>query len=273
VGLHRQLRELVDLLTVGQVLVYDVGGDVLARGGEPGLASPLADFLALAAASDLPVPVVVVVAGLGLDGEVPAAQLRAYSQDLAGNGCWLRLDRTAVAAFGPIFEWHPSEATGLLWLAAMGGRGVAEIRGDGLLVELDAHAADVHRFPHRVVAARNPSARALQATRSLQEAEARLIGLGLNSELEVERRKAATLGDPVAAEPLDVDRAFKELLAYERTAADRGVAFVTMRRVGEVLGLSSEGLWQLRAALRRCQHPQYRPPVWLVARPRPSTVS
>ncbi len=264
-GLRRQLGELVGLLGVGQVLVVDVGGDVLARGGEPGLASPLADFLVLAATVDLPVPVWVVVAGLGVDGEVPAAQLRGYARELGGAVPWLRLDRAAVAAFGPVFEWHPSEATGLLWLAAMGERGVAEIRGDGLRVELDAHAADVHRFAHAAVLARNPAARALRATRSLAAAEARLVALGLGSELELERRKAATLGDAAASGALDVGLALDRLRAYERAAAGRGIAFLTMRRVGEVLGLSNEGLGQLRAALRRSRHPQYRPPVWLVA--------
>jgi hypothetical protein len=118
------------------------------------------------------------IVGLGLDGEVPAAQLRRYAEELAGERPWFRLDRGMVALFAEVLAWHLSEATGLLWLAATGGRGMAEIRGDGLLVELDDRPADVHRFDHGAVLARNPAAGALRATRSLADAEACLVALG-----------------------------------------------------------------------------------------------
>jgi hypothetical protein len=52
-GLRRQLRELVRLLDADRVAVVDVGGDILARGDEPTLRSPVADFLVLAASADL----------------------------------------------------------------------------------------------------------------------------------------------------------------------------------------------------------------------------
>ncbi len=86
----------------------------------------------LAATDGLPVPVLVAVAGLGLDGEVPAPQPRRYAEELTGERPSFRLDPAAVAPFAEVLAWHPSEATGLLWLAAAGARGVAEIRGDGL---------------------------------------------------------------------------------------------------------------------------------------------
>jgi hypothetical protein len=66
---------------------------------------------------------------------VPASQLRAYGMELAGEMPWVRLNPAEATPFGEIFEWPPSEATGLLWLAAMGATGVAEIWGDGLLAD------------------------------------------------------------------------------------------------------------------------------------------
>ena len=53
-------------------LLVDVGGDVLAHGEEPGLASPLADSILLAAARHLPddLRVVAAVFGAGCDGEL-----------------------------------------------------------------------------------------------------------------------------------------------------------------------------------------------------------
>lgn len=48
-GIARQLRELVQLHELDCVALVDVGGGILARGDEPTLRSPLADFLVLAA--------------------------------------------------------------------------------------------------------------------------------------------------------------------------------------------------------------------------------
>jgi hypothetical protein len=98
------------------------------------------------------------------------------------------------------------------------------------------------------------------------DAEACLVGLGLPNELEVERRKLAARQGPQPGE-LDLDRALMALRSDEQAAAQRGVAFLTLRRVGEVLGLSAEGLRRLWGTLEDTRHPQYQPPVWVVAWP------
>ncbi|MEU3185134.1 DUF1152 domain-containing protein [Streptomyces sp. NPDC006923] len=54
----------------------DVGGDILARGDEPTLPSPLAEALALAARRQVDGPVRLLIAGPGLDGEIPADRIR-----------------------------------------------------------------------------------------------------------------------------------------------------------------------------------------------------
>jgi len=69
-GMSRQLDLLVRDLDVDRVVALDVGGDAVARGDEAALLSPLADALAIAACSRLTVPVKVVVAGPGVDGEL-----------------------------------------------------------------------------------------------------------------------------------------------------------------------------------------------------------
>ena len=46
-GMRTQLTELVDIFRPTVVTTVDVGGDVIARGDEPGLRSPLADALSL----------------------------------------------------------------------------------------------------------------------------------------------------------------------------------------------------------------------------------
>lgn len=48
-GLIEQLGEAVELLGADQIVMVDVGGDIVARGDEPGLKGPVADILALVA--------------------------------------------------------------------------------------------------------------------------------------------------------------------------------------------------------------------------------
>jgi hypothetical protein len=69
-GLGAQLQELAATLRANRVLIVDGGADVLTTGREGGLGSPLGDSLVLAAAAGLDRQVQVLVAGLGLDGEL-----------------------------------------------------------------------------------------------------------------------------------------------------------------------------------------------------------
>src|SRR5204863_7463222 len=68
------------------VLLVDVGGDVLAHGGEPGLASPLCDAVLLAAARHLDLPCVGVVFGPGCDGELRPAEVSERIAEVAAAG-------------------------------------------------------------------------------------------------------------------------------------------------------------------------------------------
>src|SRR5262249_17448624 len=73
-GLEEGMAELdCDLL-----VLLDVGGDVLAHGDEPGLASPLCDAVVLAAGATLArrdTDVLAAVYGPGCDGELTAAEV------------------------------------------------------------------------------------------------------------------------------------------------------------------------------------------------------
>src|SRR5437899_1136684 len=85
-GLARQLTELASLFDAKSVRVVDVGGDIVARGDEPGLRSPLADSLVLASLSDHPLPVEVIVAGAGLDGELSTSCVLERCAELGVEG-------------------------------------------------------------------------------------------------------------------------------------------------------------------------------------------
>ena len=121
-GMAEQLRDAVSVFDIDRVLVVDVGGDVVARGDESGLKSPLADALALAASCDLPVPVDVAVVGVGLDGELPAEYVRQRLLAM-GGGIDALLKPQDAEVVASLFEWHPSEATAMLAAAVAGATG------------------------------------------------------------------------------------------------------------------------------------------------------
>ena len=73
------------------IVFVDVGGDALAHGDEPGLASPLCDSIMLAAAARLwkarTIPVLGGIFGVGCDGELtPAEVLERLAEVAAADG-------------------------------------------------------------------------------------------------------------------------------------------------------------------------------------------
>ena len=86
-GIEGAVSELgCDLL-----VCVDVGGDVLAHGDEPGLASPLCDAVMVAAALNVAgrVKPLLAVIGPGCDGELTAGEVLARVAELARAGAWL----------------------------------------------------------------------------------------------------------------------------------------------------------------------------------------
>lgn len=265
-GLREQLSELRDLLDAPTVTIVDVGGDILAHGDEPALRSPLADALVLAATAALS-DCHVLVTGAGLDGELaePVVYQR-YEQ--VGARIVGRLSPADTEPFRPLFEWHPSEATGLLCAAAAGARGTAEIRDSGLRVALTDKTIDIAHADHAPVLRVNRLAQQLVATHTLEEAEAVLRATGRTSEIEYERRKArqqqqtraATSGDNSSRQAVSAHRLAEE----RREAARRGTDFITLRGLAERLGIPGDQLADLQGALRSEWPDDYDPPVWTV---------
>ncbi|WP_406435261.1 DUF1152 domain-containing protein [Streptomyces sp. NBC_00631] len=111
----RQLEELVAYLRPTSIAVLDVGGEVLARGDEPTLKSPLVDSLTLTACGQVNVTVRLLTAGPGLDDELSHEDPRAAaaSMPVASEGCHSRTEpigcaSSAVKAWtsGPSMPWR-----------------------------------------------------------------------------------------------------------------------------------------------------------------------
>jgi hypothetical protein len=262
-GLAEQLEEMMSLAGPETAIVVDVGGDVVARGDEPGLRSPLADSLVLAAVGRLDRAAAVLVTGPGLDGELSEAEVLA----VAGQRPVMTLTATDVAPFQSVFSWHPSEATALLVAAARGLRGRVEIRDAGLGVELTDLSAGVYAVSLSELLAVNRLAAALADTASLAEVEAITRDVWGRSEIDYERDKAArwaTQGRAAAARgraPSDAD--LDRLVAdVEATAARRGADFLTFRRIAEATGLPPGAVAGLRERLVAARPSNYVWPLW-----------
>jgi hypothetical protein len=177
------------------VVFVDVGGDVLAHGDEPGLASPLCDSILLAAAvrmAERPsLHVLGAIFGIGCDGELSPDEVLARIEEVEQSGGLLgrlpisepvagRLDE-AVAAV-------PTEASALAVRAFRGESGRIEIRGGRRSVDLRPLAAATVFFDP-AVAARTAArlAAAVHDAPDLDAANDILHGLGVRTEFDYER--------------------------------------------------------------------------------------
>jgi hypothetical protein len=249
-SMREQLFQLVESLSFESALLVDVGGDVLATGAEAELRSPLADALSLAALADLPVPVHVAVAGLGLDGELSPSYARSRCISLGGT-LFVRLDVSDTEPWYPALAQLPTEATTLLAAAAIGMTGRVEIRDNADSVSLASESADAYLMPISNVLAGNQLAQKLVPTHSLAEAEAAALSICGRSELSYERHKAAKLRSMVAPTATEMRRSLKD---YWSSSARRGITLATFRRVAEVMKLTRYDPDQIRSLVGSRAH-------------------
>ncbi|HEV2374436.1 MAG TPA: DUF1152 domain-containing protein [Streptosporangiaceae bacterium] len=85
VQMAEQIQAAAALFGADAVGLVDVGGDILTNGADPGLRSPLADQLALAASVRAGLPARLLVTAPGIDGELPAALVLARLRDLVAE--------------------------------------------------------------------------------------------------------------------------------------------------------------------------------------------
>ncbi|MHA5051569.1 DUF1152 domain-containing protein [Streptomyces sp. SD15] len=255
-GIIRQLEELIEHLDPESIDLLDVGGDILARGIEPTLRSPLADALTLAASCQVNARIRLLVAGAGLDGEITAEDLA----DRMGPAV-LRLTAEHVEPVSAVLEWHPSEATAMLAATARGVRGLCEVCDAGLPVPLTDDGPTVHEADLDDALNRNELARALLATESLAEAEQHSREICGYSEIDYERNKASRLSTQ-PEQQLDPEGTLRRLDRFEAEARGRGVTHTTFRSLTEALGLNGKQRWDLRALLLRSRPAQYAAPLW-----------
>ena len=200
----RGLAEAAAELECDLIVLLDVGGDVLAHGDEPGLASPLCDAIMLAAgvmvarraAGDdgWDGEVIAAVYGPGCDGELTPAEVLERIGQLGGAGALLgawALTPEACELVTSAAEHVPTEASVQAVRCARGERGQAPIRSGRRMVELTPLGALTFFFdPLEAVKAAVPLATAVAPAGSLEQANEALAGMGVGTELDLERARA-----------------------------------------------------------------------------------
>jgi hypothetical protein len=189
-GLERAIEELKTDLLVG----LDVGGDSLAAGTEPGLRSPLADSIMLAAFAELDKrghSTLWGVFGYGSDGELTVEEIEAALSKLAGAGgllgAWSLTPKTA-AELEEAIKTVPTEASAIPVQSFRGVFGENRIRGGTRPVKMTPLTAlTFFMSTPKVFNTLSRPAQAVNGSSSLDGANDALHAIGIKTELDSER--------------------------------------------------------------------------------------
>lgn len=198
-GLEVAIKELKTDLLVG----LDVGGDSLAQGQEPGLRSPLADSVMLAAYAELERRghrTLWAVFGYGSDGELTVDEVESALSKLAAAGAWLgttSLTPRIAAELAEVIKTVSTEASAIPVQCFYGAWGETKIRTDQRSVKLTPLTAlTFFLSTTKVCDTLSRPAQAVSESSSLEAANDALHALGIRTELDLERERYAAAKNP-----------------------------------------------------------------------------
>ena len=163
----------------------DAGGDILARGGEKGVVSPLCDSIMLSALAELKAPVAIV--GFGSDGELTRAELEKYLSELAGLDAIVYVTAIGKSLAEEVLKKAgkvKTHASKIPLLSASGYFGKYR-SWDGELPVSILNSL-VFFVKSEILYDLNPMAQAVRGCKSIEEANEALHGLGITTELDLE---------------------------------------------------------------------------------------
>lgn len=189
-GVTAGLEAACDSLEVDLVVGVDAGGDALARGPEPGLRSPIADAIAVAALDELSIPSMVGVFGWGSDGELTRAELDRALDDVGERdgllGAW-GLTPAVAAELDDLLDVVETEASALPVEASRGGLGERSIRDGTRSLTLTAASTVTFYVDPSAVAAGSEPVELVRGTTSVEAAHRALRDAGYATEIGYER--------------------------------------------------------------------------------------
>lgn len=194
-GIEAAVKEFKTDLLVG----LDVGGDSLATGTEPGLRSPLADSVMLAAFAELEKRghrAVWGVFGYGSDGELNVDEIEIALSKIAAAGGLLgawSLTPKIAAELEQVIKTVPTEASAVPVACFRGAWGETKIRSDQRSVKLTPLTAlTFFLSATKLFQTLALPAQAVLESSSLEEANDALHAIGIKTELDLERERYRT---------------------------------------------------------------------------------
>jgi hypothetical protein len=184
------IEQVCDLRGFDAVIGVDVGSDVLAKGDEPGLRSPLTDFYGLVTLDELAVETCLGVFGYGSDGELTRDELEAgigraaQADGLLGAWGLTRRVRTELEGVLDVVE---TQASRLPVQAARGELGERQIRGGEVELQLSPPSVVTFYFDPSTIASSSRIASILRETHSFDESITALHDAGIQTEFDIGR--------------------------------------------------------------------------------------
>ncbi len=204
-GVLEALETAAEELGVEAVIGVDVGGDILAKGCEEDLWSPLADALSLYALSETRMPALLVVQGPGADGELPPSTVLRYIARLASQGGLIGVsgvEKADLPLIEKALEASLSEASRIPYRAFKGDYGVAHIRGGTRSVEVTPLQASAYILDPVKAYEDSPLAQAVAGTRGVNRAREELNRLCVYTELDLELDLSRLSESGASADPV-----------------------------------------------------------------------
>lgn len=187
-------------LGYGLTMMLDVGGDILARGWEPSLWSPLIDSLSVAAAlraGGEGVETVTAVLAPGADGELSGEYVMRRIAEVARRGGFLGvigLLKHHLRIYERILPKTRTEAGLAAYHALKGEMGVKTIRGGTRQVEITPATPAAYLMKTETVAEITILPNAILKAKTIEEANEKAHQLGITTELDLELTAAKLHG-------------------------------------------------------------------------------
>jgi hypothetical protein len=192
-GVVAGLRTAMQTLEADLLVGIDVGGDSLGAGGEPGLRSPLADAVMLAALHQLSAvfPCLWGVFGYGSDAELTIQEINVALSTVAQHGGLLGawgMTPAVTAELQRVIARVRTEASAIAVECAQGASGTRSIRDGTRTVALSPVCTVTFYLAPRVVYEHVAAlARAIADAPSLEAASTVLCDLGIRTEYAFEQ--------------------------------------------------------------------------------------
>jgi len=198
-GVVDGLETAIEKLDIDLLVGIDVGGDSLAQGTEPGLRSPLADSIMLAAFTELEKRgrrTLWGVFGYGSDGELTVDEIETALSKIAASGGLLGawgLTPKIADELEEVVKTVPTEASAIPLQCFRGASGTKKIRdGDRSLKLTPLTALTFFMAPMKLYETLSRPAQAVRQSSSLEEANDALHAIGIRTELDYERNSPSS---------------------------------------------------------------------------------